>query len=262
LTFARTADPPDPLLEQVPQRATNRKLGERLPLEEGDERALREVAQIAGARLQLLVQGEGLTRIGEIVGKGDRLRFLSEAMHREMMRELRWTPEEVEATRDGVDVATLELSAADRAGLGVLSCWPVLAHLRHAGAGRALEQPARRAIAAACAVGLLTIEGTGPASFFLGGRAVQRLWLTATARRIAFHPLTALPYLFARLERGNGEGLTGEEQEMLAALRADYLELFEVPPGHAEIMLFRLADAGPPRARSLRRNLDEVLFIL
>jgi len=261
ITFARCEHPerPPELLDQVHLRVTNRRLSQRLPLDVADRAALEQGMQTPGAHLQWLTDSRRLEQMGQILGQGDRFRFLCQELHGEMMREVRWTSSEVERTRDGLDLATLELSPADRAGMRLIASWPVMAYLRRLGKGRALEQSARKAVAAASAVGLLTINGVGPTTYFQGGRAVQRIWLTATARRLAFQPMTALPYLFARLERGGGEGLAEDEQQALGELRKRYRELFEVAAGHAEVMLFRLAHAEAPTARSLRRRLEDVL---
>jgi nitroreductase len=260
-TFTRCQSPggPPELLDQVKLRVTNRRRGQRLPLDLVDRAALEQAMQTPGARLQWLTDREPLAQIGRLLGVGDRLIFLSEAMHSAIMGEIRWNAREVEATSDGLPLNTLELSPADRAGMRIVASWPVMATLRRWQQGRGLEQQARQAVAAASAVGLLTMDGVGPASYFHGGRAMQRVWLTATAKRLAFHPMTTLPYLFARLERGGGEGLADDERQVLWQLRTRYRELFEVPSGHAEIMLFRIAHAEAPTARSRRHRLDDVL---
>lgn len=249
------------LYEQIGARCTNRRLGARTPF--GDERAeaLRRTAARAGGRLQLLRRPPALEAIGAVIAEGDRLRLMHEAMHREMMHEIRWTAEEAERTRDGLDVATLELTPTDLAGMRLVSSWKIMATARRIGAGQGLERPSRKAIAAASAVGLLTFPGHDAASWVEGGRAVQRVWLEATRLGLAFQPMTALTYLFARLERGGGEGLSAEEQGELKALRARFLELYEVSADDAELMLFRLAHADPPSARSLRRDVDAVFTV-
>jgi hypothetical protein len=128
------------------------------------------------------------------------------------------------------------------------------------GSGRVLEQISRKAVASASALGLVTMPGTGPEAFFQGGRAMEAAWLEATVRGLAFHPLAMLPYLFAHLERGTGEGFTAAEQAALRGLRKRYRALFEVPDGWCEPILFRIA-AGvpPPSARALRRPVEDVL---
>jgi hypothetical protein len=134
-------------------------------------------------------------------------------MHAETMAGIRWTRGEVERHRDGLDVATLELDAPERAGMELLSHWPIMEMLGRIGGGRGLEEASRLAIAAASAVGLITCEGTSRDSYFRGGRAAQRMWLAATARGLAIQPLTALPYLIARMERGGGAGLSPAQQD-------------------------------------------------
>ena len=106
---------------------------------------------------------------------------------------------------------------------------------------------------------LLTMKGPYPQVFFDGGRALERVWLTATELGLAIQPIAALGYLFARLERGNGDGFTNEEQHTLRGLRAEYKSIFTLESDEAELLLFRIAVAEPPTARSLRRPVESVL---
>jgi hypothetical protein len=137
--------------------------------------------------------------------------------------------------------------------------WRVAECLGQIGGGRALEDLARQAIDSASAVGLITVAGTGREDYFRGGRAVQRLWLTAASVGLALQPMTGLPYLLARLERGGGVGLRPCDQVELRAIRSARDALFAADPGRADVFLFRVHHGGPPTARSLRRPLDAVL---
>lgn len=250
------------LAAAIPERVTNRRLSPRVPLPpEARAALLLAAAEVPGAALHLVEDSGRLAELGELLGRCDRLRFLSEPMHREMMRELRWTADEVLATRDGLDVATLELTAADRAGLRVMSSWAAMELVGRFGGGRALERPARRAVAAASAIGLVSVEGRTRESWFAGGRAMQRVWLQATALGLAFQPMTPLTYLFARLELGDGEGLTPGEAVALRELRGRFSGIFPEASHRAEPMLFRLACAPLPTARALRRSVRDVLHV-
>jgi tRNA A37 threonylcarbamoyladenosine dehydratase/nitroreductase len=250
------------LAAAVPERVTNRKLAPRAALAPGAREALaRAAAEVPGAALHLVEDAERLAEVGEVLGRGDRLRFLSRTMHREMMHELRWTADEVRGTRDGLDVTTLELSAADLAGLRVMSSWAAMDLVGRLGGGRALEKPGRKAIAAASAVGLVTVPGRTREAYFAGGRAMQRVWLEATALGLAFQPMAPLTYLFARLELGQGEGLSTAEATALGELRERFAAVFPGAAGLGEPMLFRVAHAPPPTARSLRRPVEEVLEV-
>jgi hypothetical protein len=132
--------------------------------------------------------------------------------------------------------------------------------LRAFGGGKALEAPARKLIPASSAVGLLSIAARGRRAYFDGGRGVQRVWLEATRRKLTFQPYSSLVFLLARLEDGDGIGLDQEEKGILGQLRADLARIF--PPrssSHTELLLFRLAYAGTPTSRALRRSIDDVL---
>lgn len=261
LTREGRRDPQGSSLDLLRRRATNRRLGPRRPLADDDAQALISAAALGGGRLHLLRDEGAIAEMGRVIGDGDRVWFLSRRMFDEMMGEMRWTREEVLERRDGLDVATLELSPADAAGLKLMASWPVMAHLRRIGAGQGLGRTARNEAAAAGAFGLLTVPGVDRRSWFRGGRSLERMWLAATARGLAVHPHSALPYLFVRLSRGGGEGLADDERSQLTTLRGRWLRLFPGVEDDAEIVLFRVGYAEPPTARSVRRPVEDVLRV-
>ncbi len=254
-----TNHPMPELVDQIQARVTNRRLGERAPLAVEARRDMDRAAKTAGAELCWIEDEEDLDEMGHILGMGDRLRFLSKPMHAEMMAEVRWNRELVEATRDGIDIVTLELPAADRAAMRVAANWSAMKMVEHIGGGRALEKISRKAVAAASAIGLLRISGTDARSYVQGGRAIQRVWLAATAHELAFQPMTAINYVWARMDRGASEGLNDKEQKKFRTIRQRYASILPAKPNMAEIMLFRVACAPPPTARSLRRSVDDVI---
>jgi len=248
------------LREQIPRRGTNRRRAPRVALTLEERAAIEAAATVHGARLQLVEDEELLREAADIVGEGDRFAYLRQDLHAELMEGIRFTPEQAAATRDGIDVATLELSAADAAGLRLVSRWGAMRLVGAVGGGKVLEKLSKKAVLSAAAMALLTVEGTTPADYFRGGRAIERAWLECTARDIALHPMAMLPYLFVRLERGHGEGYSERERRTLGALRERWRALFDVPAGHAEPLLFRLAArVPPPTARALRRPVEDVL---
>ena len=261
LTFSPRNEPPRDsyLFEQITRRVTNRRLSPRQPLDPHVAGALREAAWGRGAQLHLCTSDAGLDAMADILAEGDRLRFLDRRMHREMMGELRWSAAEAERTRDGVDLATLELSATDLAGLRITSLWSAMELVGKVGGGRALGKPMRKSVAAASAIGLLTVPSAAPVDFFRGGRGLQRLWLATTAQGYAFQPVTALSFLFLRLVAGEGEDMPAGLRQDVERLRRAFLQQFPLEPGESEVMLFRLSKAGPPTARALRRPIEDIL---
>jgi molybdopterin/thiamine biosynthesis adenylyltransferase/nitroreductase/GNAT superfamily N-acetyltransferase len=250
----------DELHAQLAVRHTNRRLGPRTPLSPRDRETLTAaVRSIAGAEVEWLTSDTELASIGELVGAADRLRMLHPQCHREMYRELRWTADEAMATRDGIDVATLELDASDMAGLELCRHWSSLDLVRQWGGGRNLEKMSRKWVEAASAVGLITMPAARSLDYFNGGRALQRMWLTATAHGIAVHPMTTLPYFFALVSRAGSQGLDDRAIAELQSMRASYERLFIVGSATGEVLLFRVSKAQATDKRSLRRQVDDVL---
>ncbi|WP_437606484.1 Rv1355c family protein [Sorangium sp. So ce834] len=252
----------DPLADAIGLRHTNRRPGERAALADEHRAALAAaVRSVPGADLQLLESPAALEEIAALIGAGDRVRLLAPGTHADLMKEIRWTEAEAAARRDGIFVGSFEFSPADLAGFTMCRDFRKMELVRRWGGGRALEKTARKAIAGAMAVALITMPRAGLADYFQGGRAVERAWLTAAQRGIAVYPMATLPYLFARLIRGGGEGLDPETVAVARGLRERYVRLFDVTDAMAEILLFRLSLAGPPSTRALRRPLEDVLVV-
>jgi len=256
---ARTDSERDRLLaDWIERRVTNRQLGPRtaLPARVADE--LRSLFVGAACSLELISDERRLHAFGELHGETERLRTLHPQMHRELMSEIRWSTAEAERTRDGVDLATLELTPTDRAGMSVLARADVIDTMRGIDAGQGLGQASRKALAGASAVGLVRSLGDSPAHYIEAGSRVQQAWLLAQARGFSLQPLTAMLYVFARL----GQATTGlSEGEHIAFERAQTAlhELVPAREGMTDMFAFRLAQAAPPSARSLRRSVVELL---
>jgi hypothetical protein len=253
----------DELHSMVGVRHTNRRICARRPLKPGDLDALgTAVRSISDAEVYWLLRDEQLEECGRLLGRGDRLLFLTGSLNRFLVNEIRWTQKEAEERRDGISLESLELSPTDRAGFQLCRDWATLDLVRRMGGGRGLEKVSCQALAGASAVGLITMTRKDAAAYFWGGRAVERMWLTATQRQIALHPMTTLAYMFSQLRYGGLSDLDVEARETLIELYPRYQRLFPVSDGRSEVFLFRLSYAEETSQRSLRRCLDDVLEVV
>jgi hypothetical protein len=248
------------LADWIETRVTNRKLGTRTQLPTTLANELRGVFEGASCRLTLVEDPRKLDALGDVHGETERLRMLHPLMHDELMGEIRWTYAEAERTRDGIDVATLEMTPTDRAGIGVLQRPDVIEVMRRIDGGHGLKSTSKKALAAACAFGVIAGRGTSPAHYFEAGARLQRLWLLANARGIALQPLSAMLYVFARLD-GRVAGLSPREQAAFQSAREAFRELVPPREGDTELFAFRLAEAAPPSGRALRRPIEELLEV-
>jgi hypothetical protein len=240
-------------------RVTNRRLADRKPLEPSVMTALHAAASSSyGGRLELLTGDGDLAEVGRILGRGDRVRVLCRELHHQMMAEVRWSKDEAMRTQDGIDLESLELSLSDRAAMRLLARPDIAALARAQGGGVALEEGAQKSIAASSAVGLLTLRQDSHDAWLQGGRAFQRVWLTATRLGIALQPMTALLYMIEMLNNGS-EVFTGAERATLRELESRLDGLFEASRGAPKSVLFRLVYAPEPSSRSLRIPADWML---
>jgi molybdopterin/thiamine biosynthesis adenylyltransferase/nitroreductase len=255
-------EPPhaDSLANWIPVRVTNRRHAVRQPLpDEVYDRLAASVAGVTQARTRWVRSAEGLDEAGRILGAGDRLLFLNERLHREMMSEIRFDAGEAQTDGRGIPVETLELNPSDRGGLEIARSWPALSLVRAWGGGRNLEKMSRKAIACSSAVGMLTMPGVERIDYFRGGRAFERLWLTAAQFGLALQPMTALSYLFARIHRGADDSLDSLTLNGLRELWPAWSALFGLNGSEAEVIVFRVSSADPPTSRAGRCPIDEIL---
>ena len=244
----------------IRHRVTNRQRGTGRPLDVAHAAVLTASMDGLDVHLHLTTDPDARSRIGAIVGECDRLRFLCPPLQQEMMREVRWTDGEAERSRNGLALDTLGLTSAQSSIFRLLARPDVPAVLRELDAGRGLTELSRDVLSSSGAVGLIATDQQLPIDVLHAGRAFERLWLDATARGIALQPLGAVTALFGMLNTDARSVWGAAEQAQLRSLEQAFYGNFPGVGSGSGLMLFRLSDAPPPPARSLRFRLDDVLF--
>lgn len=252
----------DDLVGSIATRRTDRRIVPRAPVPSHHLEFLAGLAERhEGARLLWATGEDELQALSDVIAMSDRLRFLHPQAHQDLFeREVKWTREEYERCRYGLDIASFDLTPSEHAAFRVARDPRVIAHLREWGGGAGFERLARKSVGSAGALGLLTLPGFRRETFLHGGRVIERVWLAASRRGLAFQPLTALLIHVARLEHGAGEGMTEAMRHAVAPLRDRLHGVFGLRAGVDEpVFLFRLLGAGPGGEASIRRPVSEVL---
>jgi molybdopterin/thiamine biosynthesis adenylyltransferase len=245
------------------KRVTNRNQAPKAKIAQSAFDQLTDFAEsIPGAALQIFQDEESTSALAEIIGACDRMRLLNKQGHHDFVHhEMRWTSEDAERTRDGIDIKTLGLSNSQLAALGVIRSEEVISTLNDLDGGRALDMLAKRTVSTASALCLITLPKYNLESFFAGGRAMERFWLAATNLGLAVHPLISPLYLFPRLVYGNGEGLDKKFIPELKRLREKFKTVTGVGDDVAEVFLAKIAIAEIPVLKSFRLPLEQTLVI-
>ena len=252
----RLGPPPgDPALAAlaplVRERVTDRRPGPRRVVAPADLAAIAAAAREHGADVQLITEAAALAEIGRLVGASDRIRVLCAETNAEVAGELRRTREQAARTRDGITVSSVAPSSSARAAVGLLMRPDVAAFLREIGAGSRLEDSARASFEGASAAGMLTLPFATAQAWLAGGRAMQRAWLAATARGLAFQPTTVLLYQLEMLDDASSPAYTAAEVATLRSLEQRLYRIFDRSCG-AAALLFRIARVDGSPERSLR----------
>lgn len=248
------------LFSYLSHRVTSRKVSARRPLLREQADILQSIAASYECHIDFVTEESDLRELSQILGAGDRLRFLCTDLHREMMAEIRWTQAEAQQTRDGIDIESLELTTNQAVILKMLKRPTVIKFLREQQGGARLSELSQKAVETASAIGLITVKGRHTQDLLRGGKAIQHLWLKTTELELAWHPMTALIYMFSMMQTPNIAILTKQEQSLLSSLEERFNTRFKPRAEETRLMLFKLFWATPPTTRSLRIPLQHVLF--
>lgn len=236
-------------------RRTNRGVVPRLALDQSLLGGLHRAAGAAGARVRVVDEPRQIGAIADLLGESDRLRYLTQKLHAEMMSELRWPPDD--PLDLGLDVRTLDLDRTDLAKLQVARRPDVMACLAEWGGGEALGETTREHVGAASGIVLITVEGAEPADYVRGGMALQRCWLLADRLGIGLQPVSPV-FLYALDDQDLSSLVPSSFLLPLADLRDRFRAQMGLEPAETMILSLRATHAPRPSLRSHRLPLEAV----
>ena len=252
----------DNLVSFLNVRYTNRRKGDSLPLSNDILNDFKtSVTDIKDVDLTVITEYNILQKVAEITGKAEKLRMFIPQGHYELFeKEIRWTKESAENTRDGLDIRTLDLDVKDAIGFRVAKDSQAIKLVSAWNKGAALENMTKKLVSTASAVGLVTIPNFTQENCLLAGHAIQRIWLNASKHHIAMQPALAAVLHFARLIQGNGIDMPENIQVQFRELYSEFNTIFNLNFNQVPVFLFRLFNATEPNIKSLRLNLSEIYF--
>ncbi len=251
------------LAKNIELRCTNRKLGKRERLEpsfyEGFKSAINS---IEGADLQIIETDQKLLELGEIISVCDRIRLLHEKGHEEFYHEMRWNKEEVQKTRDGLDINLIDLTPSELSGLNICKDWNVMNLVANWNGGRALQKMSIKSVAAASCMILVTMPMFNHLHFIQAGRAIQRGWIYSNTHNVSVHPMLSPVFFFNRLIHGKGVEIPEQYKRELIEIREKYKNIFKLDDSLAEVFLLKLAIAEPMPGKTLRLPSEKIFYTI
>ena len=250
----------DDLAAMIGVRCTNRKFPQPGPLPDGAFSSMEElVSNIHGCKAHLLEGREELSKLADLCGAAERIRAINPIGHREFFEhEVRWTPEEAQRTKDGLDMETMELRPVDLAGMQVAADPRAIGLIDQWRAGKGLEGISGPVIRASPAAVLISYAKDTYADRLNASRAMERMWMKANAKGLSVHPISA-PIFLTHALKFEMNGLRDHERKELEQIRAEFDELWQLNGRHPLFMV-RLATGGQPSVRSYRLDTQELLL--
>lgn len=225
-------------------RHTNRRVFFSGPrLSEGDLAQLAQLLYgIDGVTLAFFDSGKQRAALLRLVAMAEAERFNTRALHEDLFSSVRFDVGWRASAHEGLPPAALGVEPGVRWAFAQLRRWPVMNALRHIGVHhllgfRAGYLPCRLAPH----LGVLTTSLPMDQGAVAVGRALQRVWLEAERRGLAFQPLAGAA-LLALPQYADVPAETG------ASLRQGWKELTDETPA----MVFRLGRAKRPSIRTGR----------
>jgi molybdopterin/thiamine biosynthesis adenylyltransferase len=252
----------DPLQNGIWDRHTNRTMFRRAPLLPSVVDELdRSIEVFEGARLHVVSSKEQLRLLARVVQRADRLRVAIRSLHEHFHSMVRYTEREALASRDGFPLPNLEAGFVGDQFLKLTKPWPVMSFLNKLGFDRLFSAIAARGLQHCSAAALLTVPRVDSSDLVMGGRALERAWLTLTTLGFAVQPMTALTIFWLRSHVEGNVSYTPSQRRLLDGLWGEYSEVFpEVDfDNDAQVMLFRFGFGGPVSIRTYRKPLDDFL---
>lgn len=252
--------PPDPMLEQLPLRCTNRRKYRTTPLDEAQRKKLQQAgASVPGVTLHLIEDRADMKRVFRLAAQIDSIIFDHPLLHANLYRWIRWNRDEINATRDGMPVGSLELDPFQQLFFRIISSFGILKFLNLFGMNRLIGLLNSALLLKSSALGLVVTKGTTNEDYLNGGRCMERVWLAAAGQGLSFQPFGGLPFLLTRMLRGGESGFSAKQYQLLQQIYADLGKVVPVRPDNGLIILFRVGIAPVPSERSVRRKLSDIV---
>jgi hypothetical protein len=250
------------LVEGIGLRCTNRKNSQKTFLDGEQLSRIYSFVHDSDLSLHHLEKGDELEKLSGILGEMDRMRLFHPQGLLDFIKEVRWSDREAKESGDGIDMATLELSGAERAAMGLLKDVRTVEVFRKFSLGYGLTKLSKPSITSSSAVFLLSASGFDAETYLESGKILQRIWIWANLNGLSFQPVTASLFIFHHVFKENQHGFSPAEEKTIKQLKRSLDFLFNTDDDREEIFMFRMNSADAPGARSLRRPVLDTLKFL
>jgi UDP:flavonoid glycosyltransferase YjiC (YdhE family) len=251
------------LADMLAQRCTNRRNYDDRPIAPELRDELLAGANVGRPAVQLHWVDDEVQRdrVADAMAVFYQVLFENPTMHLAFMEWLRWTPQSEADERTGLSIPSLELAGIARVAFRLVAAQWRARWLAPTGLFRLYRLATSRHLRRSAAIGLITVPEYDAIQLVDAGEKFERLWLEATRKGLAFHPIGGLPFLALSCRFAGSAGLTASQRRIAEQAIADVTEVLPAFSERMPAIMFRIGYAPPPSARSVRLPLEEVFEV-
>jgi hypothetical protein len=188
------------LARYIPLRNTNRSPFEPLPLEPSLISNLTQSIRGMDAGVYWTTNASDFKQMATMDANSTYIRLEHKPLHDELFDILRFTRKDMEAKRFGLTFESLEVPAFAVFFARQLQYWSVNQAVSRLGFGRLVAKQLSEKLCMAGAICLVTAHQCNPIAYMEAGRALEQLWLAATAGGLSVQPYGVLPQYLTKAE--------------------------------------------------------------
>jgi len=253
ITFESISAQEDPLFVEIESRSTNRHHYKIRPLSEEERVDLsKSVENISTVEFHLATNRTAITKLAYAASRAEIVILEDESVAAHFFGGMVWTHAEEIEKKAGFYVKTMEFNPVQSFVFWLASKPRIMSLFRKVGLPRFIADEDAKLYATGSAIGAVFVPDESGVSFIKAGRALERLWLTASKRGLAFQPLIGMSFIAHRSQTNRGALSNSHNNEMTAALRTAREEFGN--PNGILAFLFRVGEAPHPTARTSRRD--------
>lgn len=244
---------------EITARVTNRRFYDARPVSSDVRRELqRQTPGVDGVCTHWIHNRERVGKLARIIGRADSVMFAQPMLRHGILSNIRFDATWGEEVKEGLAVASLELSAPERTALRMLPRIPDRL-LRLSGVFRSFAKRTQKLVESASGLCFVVAPDDEADTDFLVGRAMQQAWLALTSQDLSVQPMMSLIVLQNVFCQGSSKMMNPSGLSATATLLEELLALApEIGTGRLAALL-RFGFAPPPSGRTGRLPADGVV---
>jgi nitroreductase len=240
------------LYEAIVKRATNHHPFEERDLEAGVQNIFESAVADIPVTTVFTTDTKDRGSIGRVASRAEVVILEDEEITKSFFDGMVWTEKEEQQKKSGFFVRSLEFNPVQMMVFWLASKPQIMRFLRILRLPQFIANEDAKLYATGSLAGGVSIPNESRENYVYAGRALQRIWLTATSQGLAFQPLVGTCFVAYKVETGRITLPPAYAEDM----RTAFAEAKKVLGLHEGIIafLFRIGYAPTPSTRSSRRE--------